>query len=59
MDAMHRAMVKRLLHEPIAQARKLAEEGRMEELLTLGETFGIHPLPADRQAGPVPEDETD
>ncbi|MEC7240889.1 MAG: glutamyl-tRNA reductase [Myxococcota bacterium] len=59
MDAMHRAMVKRLLHEPIAQARKLAEEGRMEELLTLGETFGIHPLPADRQASPVPEDETD
>ena len=41
VEAMNRAMVKRLLHDPIALARHLAEEGRSEEMELLGEAFGL------------------
>lgn len=41
VDAMQRAVVKRLLHEPISTARRLAESGSSEELATLAESFGI------------------
>lgn len=39
--AMNRAMTKRMLHDPIRLAKKLAEEGRNEELSLLAEAFGL------------------
>jgi glutamyl-tRNA reductase len=39
--AMNRAMRKRLLHDPIRLAKKLAEEGRSEDLSLLAEAFGL------------------
>jgi glutamyl-tRNA reductase len=39
--AMNRAMTKRMLHDPIRLAKKLAEEGRNEDLSLLAEAFGL------------------
>jgi len=39
--SMNRAVVKRLMHDPIRMARRLAEEGRTEELELLAEFFGL------------------
>jgi glutamyl-tRNA reductase len=41
VEAMNRAMTKRLLHDPIRLAKKLAEEGRSEDLELLAEAFGL------------------
>jgi glutamyl-tRNA reductase len=41
VEAMNRAISKRLLHDPIRLAKKLAEDGRSEDLALLAEAFGL------------------
>ena len=62
IEAMTRAMLKKVLHRPLSEVRRLAEQGDLDRVDQLLDAFGIAdapPRPVKRPADPGKEDPPD
>jgi glutamyl-tRNA reductase len=57
VEEMSRSLIKRMLHDPILLAKHLAEEGRLEDLGLLAESFGVELSGLQTQEVPLPGEE--